>query len=908
MIDWAALAAWFATIPVALLLVAAFLSSFAEGVPVLGAPFPGNTVVMVIVAQAVALDRAIWPIWVAFFLGGLAADVLFYYVGRRFGLGFLVRATARLPKLMRFGPERQGELERLLDRHAFKTVFISRISPGLRNLFSYTAGAARLPLGRFLGGVVPGGLLVSVFFVGLGILAGYGLEQIGRIAGRTLTIAAIAAATLLVVGYLLTRRLRLFAPRSLALLYTAALTFPLFVYLAADHVRRGDLRIWEESGGQALVADALSPLALFAPVAHPGLAMVLLIGLAFVLGRAGRWRQAMGILGTTLGLAGIVSLARFALHRHPPSGEPGFPLADGFPDMAAPLLILFGVFLVNTWPRVPSKLSRGARNGAVWTVIGVALLGHAATQWPSDVAAGASLGAAVAASGLLADTFVQRLLRGHGPDTDLGHRVVACMRRTGERSLSALQTWLAHPATAWSLVGIGVLARLVAPWTWALGPDATRYAAMGLGLVRHGAFWMEWGDVYTPGAAGASHHFPPLYPMILSGFYKVLGFSETSTRIASIVLALAALVVVYVCTRDLYGRVAARIATAVTAISPVLVQTTAKGYSENLVLLLFVLAMWGILKSLEKPWFIVAGGLFAGLAYLTKSSMGIFFVVAGLGGLGWRLYWKGWKVLREGPYLVAIAVFGGLVAAWALRNLRLFGDWQTSTHLASAYAAAIHDPAGWAALLPWSIAVMFGLGYLLFMGVLPWLPTLARIPRLANEHDSGLWLSFTLPVLLTVLIDAALWHYEEEFYLHNVRYVSFALVPIVWLLLRHVSWNRKTVVAVVASGVILLSGTVYYGAIPNVPVAAEASDELGRLMTEGTTLAFVDTNDVYRTYFDVTQDGTKEVAVRTYFGADVANVTEEWALARGEPDMPLGYERQATVGGPRDMYTIWRRG
>jgi 4-amino-4-deoxy-L-arabinose transferase-like glycosyltransferase len=464
----------------------------------------------------------------------------------------------------------------------------------------------------------------------------------------------------------------------------------------------------------------------------------------------------------------------------------------------------------------------------------------------------------------------------------------------------------------WALIAFGALLRLLAPWQWAVGPDADRYSAMAYGLQHTGSFLLPWGDVYSPGTGPTpSHHFPPLYPAVLAGFFQVLGFSRDTLRVASITLALAAMAVTYLCTRNLYGHRKGLLATAVVALSPVLVLTTNKAYAENLLLLLFVGAMWGILKAIEKPWYMVPAALFAALGYLTKSSMGYFFVIAGLGGLAWRLHWRGWKVLRDPAYLTAIGIFGVAVAAWAWRNWRLFGSWETSSHLSAAYQNALAHPVDWALLLVFSFLFLFVLGYLLFMAVLPWLPALGRTPRLGSEQDSGLWLAIGLPLVLTVLIDAALWLYERDFYFHNVRYVSFAIVPLVWLLARNVRPSRAAVAPVLMAFAILIAGSAYY-ALPTVKLENRVSSAWGPLVQDGQSATFVDTNDVYRYFFDLTANGTRHLEVRYVTGAAIANVTTDWALVHGGgAGLPSNYslvlERRSGAPPLGDQFTVWKR-
>jgi hypothetical protein len=292
--------------------------------------------------------------------------------------------------------------------------------------------------------------------------------------------------------------------------------------------------------------------------------------------------------------------------------------------------------------------------------------------------------------------------------------------------------------------------------------------------------------------------------------------------------------------------------------------------------------------------------------------MGYFFIVAGLGGLAWRLHWRGWKVLRDPAYVLAILLFGAMVAWWAWRNWLRFGSFSTSAHLEQAYANAAAHPLEWARLLVFSFLVMFGLGYLVYMAVLPWLPQLRRIPRLASEHDSGLWLAIGLPLALTLVIDSALWLYEQQFFLHNVRYVSFVLVPLVWLLMRHVRPSKATWAAIGVSFAILVAGAVYY-TLPNRPLNTEVAGELGKLVQDGDSFTFVGDNDVYRYYFAITKDG-REMHHDVHYdpGPGLANATTTWVVLRGTgappPPYGLAFEMSQGAGVYAEHYSVWRRG
>jgi hypothetical protein len=642
-----------------------------------------------------------------------------------------------------------------------------------------------------------------------------------------------------------------------------------------------------------------------------------------LLAARGRWPEAYTALFAGPGLAGLAIILKLVLPRAPP--RLGFlPDLMSYPNEAAVLAPALATLLVLALPRRPAvrPLAWGA---AALLVLAPLLSGQA---WPSDTLAGLLLAAAWLCACLMGLALIREgrsyhdrepAAAGHGRDPVMLHLV--------ER-IDVVASWLVArgPALAWGLVGLGVALRLATWWTTPLGVDAFAYAAMGHAFLEGGSFTMPWGDVHSYlDDPVASQHYPPLYPVLLSGFFALLGTSAATMHVAGIATGLGAMLVTYLCSRDLYGHLRALAATAVVAVSPIFVQNTGQAYSENLVLALFVATMWAILKSLERPWYIVPAGLLAALGYLTKSSMGYFFIIAGLGGLAWRLHWKGLKVLRDPAYLAAIALFGGLVAAWAWRNWRLFGSWQTSAHLAHAYEQAFAEPGLWLTLTLVTLVFYATLGHLAFLGLLPWLPKLARTPKLESEHDSGLWLALGLPLLLTALIDAALWLAEREFYLANIRYIGFVVVPAAWLLLRHVRLDRAARLAMVASLVVLVAGSLFVAKPTTSPTQELGLDLAGRMGPDD-SVGFVDLNNhfAYRYFFLFTDDGARGREVELACATDPLcppgtpgpeTLDTTWVLMRGDGAgrLPAHYvlveDSPARFDPDRpDFVSLWRHG
>jgi 4-amino-4-deoxy-L-arabinose transferase-like glycosyltransferase len=399
----------------------------------------------------------------------------------------------------------------------------------------------------------------------------------------------------------------------------------------------------------------------------------------------------------------------------------------------------------------------------------------------------------------------------------------------------------------WGLVAAGIALRILAISRFQVSSDASEYAVLARSILGGRGMWLPWGELweFDTWVPGPSHHYPPAYPAFLTPFIAVIGFSPIAVQVAAFVAGLALLVVFFVATRDLFGREKATWFVGLLALDPVLVTTTGTGFGENLVTLLFVLTVAAILKSLTKPRWILVAGLAAGLAYLTKSGVGPFFLVAGLAGFAWRFRFARWAVFRDRTYLAGIGIFGALAGGWALRNLvsfwdgtaaGLLRDWQSSAWFSLALDRTVAMPLDFA----WILAVrvpFFAALFLLVAG--PWWREIRSLPLLRDEASSALGLAAGLTYVLAWLISGVLWVFERGpvFWADLSRYVVFAN-PVVWWMAAKGSdpasptFRRK--VAVAATVLVVINGAAFLS--PRLGVF-EAYSDLRARAVPGDTVA-----------------------------------------------------------------------
>ena len=164
-----------------------------------------------------------------------------------------------------------------------------------------------------------------------------------------------------------------------------------------------------------------------------------------------------------------------------------------------------------------------------------------------------------------------------------------------------------------ALVAVGLLLRVLTFNSWGIVYDGAVMSVMGQSFAVHGEFLVPYAAVPT-----YYHHYPPLYPVFLSLFYRALGFGVFATKLAELVLSALLVVVTWLTTADLFGRRKAWYAAAFVALEPMFLITSLIGYSEDLVGILFI--VWGGLTMLIGVSTLALGA--GALALLTSASRG----------------------------------------------------------------------------------------------------------------------------------------------------------------------------------------------------------------------------------------------------------------------------------------------
>jgi len=135
-------------------------------------------------------------------IAGILGAIIDYYIGLR-GAQALIRHKI-LGKVL-FSAAQLDTAQKWFDKHGSLMIFISRIIPGFRTTFSFPAGAAKMPLGKFIVFTTAGCLVWNGLLVYLGWYLGKNWKEVAGTA-RYLLIGSVIAIVIVIVVYLFWRR------------------------------------------------------------------------------------------------------------------------------------------------------------------------------------------------------------------------------------------------------------------------------------------------------------------------------------------------------------------------------------------------------------------------------------------------------------------------------------------------------------------------------------------------------------------------------------------------------------------------------------------------------------------------------------------------------------------------------
>ena len=222
-------------------------------------------------------------------------------------------------------------------------------------------------------------------------------------------------------------------------------------------------------------------------------------------------------------------------------------------------------------------------------------------------------------------------------------------------------------------------------------------------------------SVVAPGG-GASAFRPPLYPITLGLFYKVVGVHIGLARLAQAFLGTVTVALTGLLALRLFGRRVAAVTLFLAAVYPPLVFNGGALLTESLAIPLEVGAVLAALhvrrSSQPTRWAALAGAL-AGLGILDRPNSALLLVPFVMLAAGGRR--DGWDAIRRAALLVGVAAL--MLVPWLVRDYRTFDAFVPLTNQSGLVMSGTYNstsandatyPAGWrpATLVPEYAAIM----------------------------------------------------------------------------------------------------------------------------------------------------------------------------------------------------------
>ena len=155
-----------------------FIFSISEGLAVIGATLPGETVLLGIIAIAAAGGGDVWMMFLWASLGATAGDGISFWMGRRYGQTILDWPGLRSnPGLLEKG-------RAFLGSHGAKSIAIARFIPVLRSIVPLAAGILGMPALRFYVANILSAIVWAALHVFPAAALGLAYRTLGEVSGR----------------------------------------------------------------------------------------------------------------------------------------------------------------------------------------------------------------------------------------------------------------------------------------------------------------------------------------------------------------------------------------------------------------------------------------------------------------------------------------------------------------------------------------------------------------------------------------------------------------------------------------------------------------------------------------------------------------------------------------------------
>ncbi len=316
---------------------------------------------------------------------------------------------------------------------------------------------------------------------------------------------------------------------------------------------------------------------------------------------------------------------------------------------------------------------------------------------------------------------------------------------------------------------------------------------------------------------------PPLYPLIMSVWVRLVGESAVGLRAFSALCGMAAMPAIYHFARRLFNRRAGLIALGLSALSPIITYYSGEARMYMLALCAVAWALYGLALMLwsgrrARGWVLFVGGAVTALytlymAVLPFIGAGMWVLLSRRGRARWR-WWLSAAALIGLVYLPQLSTFAA----------------QTSEVLVNYWPArpTLSTPPSTLAYLIFGQSMVTGTGHMAAFGLGAALYVLATLDALRGRgkqrYIGGLWVAISLPIgLIYVLSQGAASVYTQRIF---VMLLPFALA----LIAAGAAYTRRPSplpLFMAAAVILMLNGRynyLYYRDLMKAPMQQIAAD------------------------------------------------------------------------------------
>jgi len=391
-----------------------FLTTFLEGIPLIGMAIPGHVAIIFggFLAKIGTLNLTYVLIVAA--VGAILGDCIGFFLGRRYGLSFI----DKLRPYFFIKNEHITKAQQLLTSHTGKAMIIGRFSPLTRALMPFLVGSSKTATKKFWFYNIIGGVSWVCASVFLGYIFGASYHSAVGYFGK-FVVGAIIATVLIAWGYrFVNMRFHIFAKYEVFTLILNILSLWVLARMIQDAISPNSFMKNFDVWVSIFVHEHLSPLLIKIAyiVSHVANTQALLaIGLCIgaYLAFYKRWRRAGITFMAIASTAVCMSIMKDYFIRARPDYAYELLSSFSFPSGHASLAAAFFFILAYlTIPRMKSVIKR--EMVIVLCVCATILIGLSRivlnVHWASDVIAGWALGTFLATSSVLVVRYVAGLI------------------------------------------------------------------------------------------------------------------------------------------------------------------------------------------------------------------------------------------------------------------------------------------------------------------------------------------------------------------------------------------------------------------------------------------------------------------------------------------------------------------